>query len=427
MFGSKKSLLEKAIAGRIVDEKMSKRIDKLPDNYEVGTASDMQLIGQAIATLETFPEDHYGGPGAGLHALVALCQRVSTREARDAFSECVAPELIRLYDLAMDRPDPDTSLVMFMLKQLANFPSPGSTGRLTHAAHHPKLEDEYLWEVICSMFSHPDNPKGLEMALRVADPLPNKFASIAILDCMNAIAIDRGLDSHPFDSEEGTSRLKAWLSNRGEETFSYAVSATATLPFLTRPERSELFELAYQHTYKDVQLEASWAAAKIGEVSGIERLVDMSKNPHLSSKAVNYLTELGFEEAVPGEVREAGFMAMAEMSQWLQHPMELGRVPDTLELYDHRTLFWPPENRELPLWLFKYSYKDDDPNEPDDVGIGMVGSITFALFGEATAALSPEEVYGLHCCWELQNQNHADAPEERDGKVGWAMIQAGSR
>jgi len=29
----------------------------------------------------------------------------------------------------------------------------------------------------------------------------------------------------------------------------------------------------------------------------------------------------------------------------------------------------------------------------------MVGSVTFALFGETTADLKPEEVYALHCCW----------------------------
>jgi hypothetical protein len=31
----------------------------------------------------------------------------------------------------------------------------------------------------------------------------------------------------------------------------------------------------------------------------------------------------------------------------------------------------------------------------------MVGAATFALFGEATADLPPEDIYGLHCCWEL--------------------------
>ena len=93
---------------------------------------------------------------------------------------------------------------------------------------------------------------------------------------------------------------------------------------------------------------------------------------------------------------------MAEMIQWLEYPTEFGRAPDHIEVYDHRRLFWPPTKDERDVWLFRYRYEEEG-GEPEE-GVGMVGSVTFALFGEATADLPPEDIYALHCVWELQQE-----------------------
>jgi hypothetical protein len=52
----------------------------------------------------------------------------------------------------------------------------------------------------------------------------------------------------------------------------------------------------------------------------------------------------------------------------------------------------------------------------------MVGSVTFALFGESTADLSVEDVYGLHCAWELKMKEDAHAPVERRAAAGRAIL-----
>jgi hypothetical protein len=52
----------------------------------------------------------------------------------------------------------------------------------------------------------------------------------------------------------------------------------------------------------------------------------------------------------------------------------------------------------------------------------MVGSVTFALFGEATAELCPEDVYGLHCCWELARNEDPRAPEKRTARAGRELL-----
>jgi hypothetical protein len=91
-------------------------------------------------------------------------------------------------------------------------------------------------------------------------------------------------------------------------------------------------------------------------------------------------------------------------------------------LVDTRELFWPPTNDKRRLWLVKYSYKSDEGGEPDR-GVGMVGSVTFALFGESTIDLSPEDVYGLHCCWELEMNEDARAPTTRSAEAGRVILR----
>lgn len=85
---------------------------------------------------------------------------------------------------------------------------------------------------------------------------------------------------------------------------------------------------------------------------------------------------------------------------------------------------WPPTQDTRPLWLIKYTYAAD-PNDPEDYpesGIGLVGSETGVLFDETTLEHTPEEVYALHCCWELQQQGDERAPEELSIEAGAKLL-----
>ena len=114
---------------------------------------------------------------------------------------------------------------------------------------------------------------------------------------------------------------------------------------------------------------------------------------------------------------------MAEMVNWLSHPNEFGHPPSKIELYDTRTLFWPPTNDQRTVWLFKYTYTPQEADGELDVGLAMAGSVTFALFGEATDKLSPEEAYGLHCAWELEMNEDSRVPKERSPQSGLQILK----
>ena len=131
----------------------------------------------------------------------------------------------------------------------------------------------------------------------------------------------------------------------------------------------------------------------------------------------SYLKELKRMDAIPDEANDPDFLAMAEMCDWLAHPQEFGQPPDEIELYDTREMLWPPTNDWRPLWLFKYRYFASDDEESETHGIGMTGSITFSLLDETSPDMSADDIYALHCCWELEATEDPRAPDRKSTRL----------
>jgi len=72
------------------------------------------------------------------------------------------------------------------------------------------------------------------------------------------------------------------------------------------------------------------------------------------------------------------------------------------------------------LWVFRYRYEKDG-DSPDE-GYGMVGSVTWAMFGSNGINQSPEGISALHCCWELLQFEDRRASPEFDVAMGPANL-----
>ncbi len=261
-----------------------------------------------------------------------------------------------------------------------------------------------------------------ELLKALREPLPQRAAGIAYLDWVNGIAAAEPLD-HPFDTEAGRSMLREWLSHSHHDAHAAARSAAAALPFLRPASSSELIQLAREHSLAEVRLLGAFVAAKDGDRSAVDELTKASLDPRTSATAVGHLESLGELNAIPVRAKNPDFMAAAEMCRWLSHPMEFGRPPDDVELRDRRTLFWPPANEARTLWLVRFRYRGTGPNGTDEVGIGLVGSVTFALYGEVDWDTPPEDVYALHCCWELEVEQDPRTPTERSVEAGRELLR----
>jgi hypothetical protein len=379
-------------------------LDQLPD-YPIRTREDAIAICQALAGFPFALKRSSRAPFVSpVSALVGLFQDIESFEspAFEVLADEGVEQLIRIYDLMLrDAVGQEPNDPLFILKVLVMYAAPEATDRIVEAARTGFRCDDYMWEVILSIHTE-NHPERAQLLARLRDPLPRGFMAVAFLDAANEAMLAGVMEHHPFDSDQGKRMLHQWLVSGSSDENSYAHSATAALPFVGNPERDQLLALAMDHPASDVQMEAVWAAAKLGSSGGLKTLSRYCLDVQRSVKARQYLTELNHEELIPEEALDPHFQARAEFSDWLTHPNELGCPPDELEVIDHRILTWPLDGEEKPFWIIKYRLRDRTGLGEDDVDCGVVGSVTFCHFSEAMCHRSPEDIYAIHCYWEAE-------------------------
>jgi hypothetical protein len=331
--------------------------------------------------------------------------------------------LIRLYDQISLHDGSETKReLLHWLRIFAMCPTEDGTQRVIAAARKPLARDDRWWLSILDQFANSGHPYQSMVFKALSNPLPPSFIGLAFLSCANEVALKEDITSHPFDCPEGVEKLRGWLRDLDPKHLSWGTTATTALPFISEPARSELLQLAMDHPYSNVSLEAAWAAAKVGQERGITLLARYALDVNTSAHALAYLRELNREDAVPAAARDPDFRAMADMVSWLNHPCEYDAVPDAIEQYDTRELFWPPTNDRRRVWLFKYSYEAAGRSKRRVVGLGMVGSVTLSLDGETKADLAPLDAYAIHCCWELDKNDDPRAPKKRSIAAGRELL-----
>lgn len=398
------------------------------DYGPIKAASDARAVSKVLAHLvRIWPEQRATQEealvgGSALHQLAAFFQSVESKKAAEVLRDEGHPQLIRLFDLEYEADDHHPDELMFLLKIFAMYGQEDGALRIIQATHDAFEPDNFMWSVVFREMAAEGHPCRFMVCEALAEPLPKGFIAVTFLDFANEMAVRNELPRHPFDTSQGRKLLRGWLMNSRCEEYSYALSATTSLPSISAPFRNKLLALAMDHSDPKVQLEAAWASAKLGSTAGLKMLARMCLDPNHSTTAVAYLDELGKSDAIPSGARDPNFQAMAELCDWLAHPQEFGAPPTHIELFDTRIIYWPPTDDRRRLWLFKYVYESEETGEPDETGVGMVGSVTFALFGETTADLSPEDVYALHCCWELEMNGDPRAPRKRSIAAGKKIL-----
>lgn len=357
------------------------------------------------------------------HDAVSLLQQTPNPAQRKRIAAPATKQLLRVVNatMASKRAKQFSNELLYALKLLAYMGTKEGVACIVKIAKSGFKSDDFMWSIVLDPFG--SGHVGASILFKqLSNPLPDKFLAISLLDTANSAAREHKLIKHPFDSKAGQAKLTSYLSSRNPDNFSYAVSACAALPFLSPSRRSTLFKIASKHKDAEVRIEAAWATAKIGDKSGLDYLVQQCLNPNSSKQACRYLAELGKRKLIPKEARDPDFVALAEMCDWLRHPNEYGQPPDHIELMDKRTLYWPPTRDERELRLFSFVYEKGRDREKRSVGVGMVGSMTWAFFDTTKPTMKPQDIYGLHCCFELGANEDPRAPKKQSARAGWALI-----
>lgn len=405
-------------------------LDSLPTHHSVTTAQEADAICRALGSAHIYQTINSIQTPA-LHSLAALCQSIESEEAARILRDNGLRHVRRILVDALDHPDATDldswgldqrkEAQLFLLKILAMLGQTGDGRIIVKAARNPRMAAGYWWSMIFDSVcdSHPD---AMDILEGLRDPLPSGPMGVAYMTFVNRLALENRITAHPYDTDAGIACLQAYLTDPDPEHYDYAVSATAALPFLKSHASSALQASADQHPDPIVRLEAAWALAKAGSKFGRHRLAQLCLNPRFSERAIFYLEELGFAADIPSRARDPDFQAIAAMCSWLMHPNEFGRPPDEISQYDARELYWPPTGDKRRVWLFKYRYRPHEHDSSVNEGIGMVGSVTFALFGETTSDMLPADAYALHCCWELQMSEDPRVGEQLDLAMGKQIL-----
>jgi hypothetical protein len=412
------SPFQKALESGLASKERFVRItESLGDDFKIATVEDARALAAAVVSLAG------GEPDlkltSKLSTVIQLLQDVGSKEAFAVLQAEAMPSLERLFDQKVDSKPKD---LKFLLKLFAMYRRPEGFSRIALAIRL-NVDCGWFWVPIFSGF-HEKNPLLKDFLEIPLTDFPPNFARVALVDQVNQLALKALITRHPFDCEAGKVQLEEWLADRNPKHFSYARSVAVALPFISAPERTTLLALAMDHASSDVQLEAAWAATKVGNPGGVTYLARACTDPALAKRAAKYLAELGREDAIPVECTTPDFTAEAAVRSWLAHPNEFGRQPDELSLFDTRVIFWPPAKQDSRVHLFRYRYAAKDAGKPDTLGVVMTGGVTtFSLVTETTAEMSAEDVYAVHCCWELQMQKDPRAPKTCTPAAGRKILE----
>jgi len=301
---------------------------------------------------------------------------------------------------------------LFLLKILISLDHPRSAGQILIDAIQSGFGGEsFVWGVIFDI-ALDDSEWSCFLWEKCAANPPDLFCGICYLDFSNHLAKEKGMLPHPFETGGGLELLREWLSSDDPSDESYAMSAAESIQFLRGEAQRELMELAENHDSEEVRLIASRTLSNHDQKRGTELLRELCFNPSTTRRASTILRESGRETAIPIEINHPEFHALTEFCEWLRDPENFGEIADEIDCIGREKLHWPPTGDEREFFFFKYVYFSDcqEGNQPDETGVGVVGSRTVSLVGHTNPSMSLREILAMHCCWELQQQGDARAP-----------------
>lgn len=109
---------------------------------------------------------------------------------------------------------------------------------------------------------------------------------------------------------------------------------------------------------------------------------------------------------------------LARFKEWLEHPLELARPADRLEIIDKRTLKWPAGDKAglATCWLIRYSVAEEDGSE--DSSVGIAGPVTWCMFWDEYVQMTPEDLYGCYAEWDMgQDKLSVDVDDPTDEQM----------
>lgn len=410
-------------------------------NYNISSSKDIEIYIEAINEIKfSLMFNDFNNVNENLFHLILQIQDITEDNIFKMVQKCAIAPWIEIYELISENyglivDTEDLDIDLLILEIFALYDDEIGINIIANKILEGYKSDNYIWTIIFEVIGYDISKSQVFIEkLNHAKPndIPEGFLRGSYLDFANCLSLEMeklGIcpeshdsynlpEKHLFNNPEGMEILSNYLSSDNIQEFSHAVASTVAIPFLDDTlERGKLLDLANEHPFIEVSLESAWAGSKLGYNSSINKLVDFASDYHYAHKAVEYLNELGLDDLIPDITHEGEFNALSEMSDWLRHPNEFGAYPDEAEVIDSRVLFWPPTGDQREMFVVKYKFEFWNADGTSEYGLGLVGSETFSLFEIGSINKTPNEIYAIHCAWELDLDNYEDSD------VGFAILR----
>jgi hypothetical protein len=188
------------------------------------------------------------------------------------------------------------------------------------------------------------------------------------------------------------------ISRQVEEGVAVAISLCDALALIGDPAVvAKLYQTA-ELAHRRLRVEAAAALARLGEEWGREVLVQMAAEPVVRLRVLAYARELDILDRVDEQFQSGTARAEAELALYLAQPSQVGVPPNSSELLDARTLYWPGYETPVDCYLFRFVYKIGDA---EFSSIGIAGPLAHA-FAADLSDLAPDDIYAAFAGWQAE-------------------------
>ncbi|MEZ6134676.1 MAG: HEAT repeat domain-containing protein [Pirellulaceae bacterium] len=190
------------------------------------------------------------------------------------------------------------------------------------------------------------------------------------------------------------------------DSVALTVSLCDALGLIGNPQSLSSLSTALDLSHRRIQTEAACGLARLGDVRGKQRLIELAADPVARQRAVAYADELSFAEEIDEQLRYPQALAESELAAWLASPNQFGIPPSTIECIDSRTQYWPSYHEPQDCFLFRFSYALPTGTLSN---IGIAGPVTHA-FQADLANLPIDDIYAAFAGWQAEHEEIFEVP-----------------
>ena len=166
--------------------------------------------------------------------------------------------------------------------------------------------------------------------------------------------------------------------------------------------------------HRRIRTEAAWALAKLDEEPGVAVLREQVEDPYTRLRAIEYLQELEQLQEIDAQYMTAESRCEAALCAWLAAPTQFGIPPQSIELAEHRAMYWPGFDEEQDCYLFRFVY---ELPQGKLANLGLAGPVEHAFATDLTH-MALDDVFAMFAGWHAEHDEMEDAIPEQLSQAG---------